>query len=68
MEHDYIAKHYGIRFNVGDRVRFLEGKPREGTVARSSVNQHYVRVKWGNGSISYCHPRSLAIIEFSERT
>lgn len=65
--YDCIAQHYGIRFSVGDRVRFTESKPREGVVIRSRENLHYVKVKFDSGEIEYCHPRSLAILTFANK-
>jgi len=63
--YDYIAQHYGIRFSVGDRIRFTEGQPRDGVVIRSRSNLHYVKVKFDDGSSGYCHPKSIAITEFA---
>lgn len=61
--YSYIQHHYGLTFNVGDRVEFTEGKREPGTVARPKrSSEHYVNVKFDAGHHGLCHPRSLEIV------
>jgi hypothetical protein len=59
--YDYIAKSYGIRPIVGERVRLEGPGARWGNVAPESPSHgHYVQVIFdGSDFASNCHPRSL---------
>ena len=61
--YSYIARHYGLTFNVGDRVEFIDGKSILGVVEKPKPSsEHYVNVAFNDGTSGLCHPRSLKII------
>ena len=61
MAYDYIARHYGLHFHVGDRVKHTVTR-HVGTVSREDKSQgHYVMVKFDSYRFAMpCHPEELA--------
>ncbi|MEM1344818.1 MAG: hypothetical protein AAGI34_09595 [Pseudomonadota bacterium] len=45
MAYDYIARRYGRRFQIGQRIRHTV-TGREGTVTRRRIDTHYLRVRF----------------------
>jgi hypothetical protein len=64
-QYEYIKRAYGRQYLAGQRVRFLEGVNRLGTVGRENKSQgNYVQVRFdGQKHLSNCHPTSLEILE-----
>lgn len=61
--YDYIERAYGLTFDVGQRVTFVEDgcEQREGVVSKPIPSaEHYVAVLFdGDEDVMPCHPRSV---------
>ena len=70
MAYTYIERTYGVKFEPGQRVRFMEykGDRANGVVRRTTGDPQYVMVLFDDGSAGPCHPGSLEIITPKKNT
>lgn len=58
--YDYVNRAYGCQFKGGERIVFTEDG-RSGRVVRRRREDKYVRVRFDDGTLGSCHPKSVQI-------